>query len=140
MSKLLTDLLGEADGVGGQIINAQDDRLSDIIPDAVDEFSEITKKILATCEADRDQVQEVIDIFLTPLRDGQDVPRVYIEGLVQCLQTKSTISLTAVRLLDAKTRLLQAMKAGTILINNNSVGGDGSELVSILNDARIDDA
>lgn len=104
------------------------------------EFDNISGEILGTWRSDRDQIQEVIDIYLNVVRGGGDLPRVYVEMLVKALEVKSNTSITAVKLLDAKTRLLQALKGGTSVMiqNNNAVVGDG-DLTKLLSEPMSGD-
>lgn len=118
------------------IIQAQTD-----LPDKKDEIEEqrisilkdfdiVGAEILGTWRDDRRQTQEVIDILLGLLSSGT-LGATGLESLVQALAVKANTSLTAVKLLDSKTRLLQAAK-NQILVQNN-IGGSNEELTALLN-------
>lgn len=107
------------------------------------EFDGISGEILGTWRQDRDQTQEAIDILMNIVRAGVGAERVHYEMLVKALEVKANTSITAVKLLDAKTRLLQALKGGTsVLINNtNTAAANASEgeLTRLLSEPMRDD-
>lgn len=139
---------------GGQVIRAAipvagavpendpNSQILEILTQMRKDFENVSGEILGTWREDRTQIQEVIDIYLNVVRAGGDIPRVYIESLVKALEVKANTSITAVKLLDAKTRLLQALKGGTSVMitnNNNNANVAEGELTKLLTEPLADD-
>ena len=108
--------------------------VNDMLQQVKREFDNVGKKILDNYEADRDQQEGVIQTLLGMMGSGDNPPRVVVEGLVQLLGTKASTSMTAVKLLEVKTKLLAALKGG-LTINNTNVAtaiGTDAELTEFL--------
>ena len=95
------------------------------------DFDLVSDEILGTWRDDRRQTQEVIDLLLGRVR-GENAARVDVEGLVQALSVKSDSGMIAVKLLEAKTRLLAATKNQVNIQTNVINHNDKSELIKIL--------
>lgn len=131
---------------------ADQDELMNVAAQVKKDSDMISGEILSTWRDDRAQIQKVIETLLPHLEaathingEGNPVagpPRVYVEALVQLLDTKASTGLTAVKLLDARTRLLAAMKPHIVVNNNNNNSGPGldADLVKILKESGPTDA
>lgn len=100
------------------------------------EFETISADVLGQWKADRDQIQQVIDLFIESVGDDPNTAaRPIVEGLVELLNTKVNSSMTAIKLLEVKTKLLMAIKStSSVVINNQNAvaGGQNSELTDLL--------
>jgi hypothetical protein len=118
-------------------VDAQDTVLQNLIQSAVKDFDEVGKEVLNKWREDRAEVQVVIDHLRDAVinRAVQNatgaVPSVYVESLVNALEVKGNMSLTAVKALEAKTRLLAAMRGGVNILNQQNVTPSG-ELERVL--------
>lgn len=119
--------------------------ISEMLQKIKNEFDTIKGRVLESWESDRAQTQTVIDILFNDLQSmGAQTPRVYIEGLVKLLEVKSNSNITPVKLLDAQTRLLQAIKGGAgVVINNSASAAAGAstngELTKLLSEPAVSD-
>ena len=110
----------------------------DVLKRTIAEHDTVGDQILGKWKADNEQLQTVINIFLEQVRDGDRAPaREVVEGLVQLLGTKAKTSMTAVKYLESKTKLLAAMKGNINIINSNSnsndtIVGTNAELTDLL--------
>lgn len=93
------------------------------------QFDQVADVITNSYQGDRHQAQTLIDLLMPPVTDGNinDVSRGHLDNLVRLVEVKANMTITMVRMLDARTRLLQAVKGGTSLIINNSNGASSDE-------------
>lgn len=101
----------------------------------------VVDEILNGVRADRQEVQDTIILLRSQvdlaINNNANPPRMYIEGLVKALEVKTTINMTAVKAMEAKSKLIAATKAGLVINNSNSAQssvtqGVDQTLVSIL--------
>ncbi len=98
----------------------------------------VTDEVIMACRHDRAETQSVIDMlrakFIDDLSQNRDSTRHIVEGLVTALQAKASINSTAIRALDARTKLIGATRAG-LTVNNNNIAGSvtAAELHAALN-------
>src|SRR6185436_14193794 len=111
------------------------------IPPAVDvikyheRLDAVTDEILNACRADRQESQDVINLYRGAIDNanlaGRDPARMYVDGLVKAIEVKSNINMTAVKVLEANAKMLAATKAGGTLIQNNINQTNGSSDVDL---------
>jgi len=94
-----------------------------------DRLHTVTEEVLQACRHDRQEAQDTINMLKKEIDDHKtnkqnvDIPRIYIEGLVQAIEVKSGINQTAVKMMEVNAKMIAAARAGTnvnILNNNNS--------------------
>jgi len=127
-----------ADRVDLAAADAQDSMLQRLLQSALKDFDEVGKEVLDKWRVDRHEVQEVIDhlkdavINRAVQNAAGSVPGVYIESLVKALEVKGNMSLTAVKAMDAKTRLLAALRGGVNILNQQNNVTPSGELERVL--------
>lgn len=120
-----------------EVVEECEDDGPNILKKILKDFETVGAEILGKWREDRDQIQNVIDLLLPIVRGNNDVARVHWEVLGQLLDTKASTSLTAVKLLDAKTRLLATTKIQ--ILNQNGEQSASSELDRVLAQPVDDD-
>lgn len=95
---------------------------------AVNQHEAVVAKILANLDADRAETQKAINICFDRIEGNTDAKAAFIESLVQALKVKSDTNLTAVRALDATSKLIAAIKAKV----EKTEEVDAAELSSLL--------
>jgi hypothetical protein len=113
-----------------KIINASDsnDSVEQPVVDVREQFEQmkvVTEEILQGTRADRQEAQDVIILLRSEIDKsiaaGHNPSRMYVDNLVKALEVKTTINMTAVKIMEAKAKLLAATKAGIIVKNNNNI-------------------
>lgn len=107
----------------------------------LDRLDGVTEEVLNACRADRQEAQDVILLLRSQINDAitnnKQPSRMWVDGLVKAVEVKSTVNMTAVKIIEANAKILAATKAGsTIQVNNNNVtvaGGD-KDLEKILDE------
>jgi len=112
-----------------------------ILSKYLDKMDIVTNEVLVSCKADRQEAQQIIDLFLSKINAATAAPpsRMYVDGLVKAIEVKSNINMTAVKIMDTNAKMIAATKAG-IVINNNTQVNHSNELTDILNSAPTDEA
>lgn len=110
-----------------------------------EQLETVSKEVLEGTRADRQEVQDVITLMLNEINksiqaNGQPA-RMYLDNITKALEVKSNINMTAVKVLEARAKLLAATRAGTIINNmnnnaNNNLVGLDQELDGILARSR----
>ncbi len=103
----------------------------------------VTDEILTACRADRQEAQDVIhllrDQIEQSLNKNQLPSRMYIDGLVQAVEVKANINMTAVKIIEANAKMLAATKVtgNNVMVNNNlnvANGANDGDLERILSE------
>lgn len=94
-------------------------------------LDDVTDEILASCRSDRQEAQDVINMFRNEIEQSinQNRPpqRMYVDGLVQAVEVKANINMTAVKIIEANAKMLAATKVtGNVMVNNVNVAGGGA--------------
>ena len=107
----------------------------------LDKMDAVTNEVLVSCKADRQEAQQIIDLFLSKIHAATVAPpsRMYVDGLVKAIEVKSNINMAAVKIMDTNAKMIAATKAG-IVINNNTQVNHSRELADILNSIPTDEA
>lgn len=102
------------------------------IPRVVADFEGDSAEILDCWRRDRAEASEIIEMCRTQIvAAGNAVQRVYVEAMVQALQVKADANQTAVRVLDARSKLLAALKT-QLRPKETGATGLNSELTKLL--------
>ena len=103
----------------------------------------LSKNILQKWEGDREQLESTIQSFITAMgNDPNTAARPVVEGLVALLETKINSTAIAVKLFEANSKLMAALKgsAGVVINNQNiAAGGNNAELTELLSSPVEDD-
>ncbi len=96
-----------------------------------DRLDGVTDEILNACRSDRQETQDVISMLRheieQSLNQNKDPARMFVDGLVKAIEVKANINMTAVKMMEANSKMLAAIKASTnVQVNNQQVnlGGD----------------
>ena len=100
------------------------------------QYGAVFEEIIKNYKKDREQAQEVIDLFMDTVAAGGKVPRVYIEKIADAVRAKNEIAQTAIRALDSLPKLLSATKNNEMFVNNSGVSFDAANLKAILEAAK----
>lgn len=98
----------------------------------LNKLDSVTDEILDACRSDRQEAQDVINMFRNEIEQSinQSRPpsRMYVDGLVQAVEVKANINMTAVKILEANAKMLAATKVtgNNVMVNNNVSMGSGS--------------
>lgn len=110
----------------------------EFVKELVSEYKSVGQEILTSWRADRAEAQDAIDLCKNEIEkaiSANTTPgRVYVEGLIQAIEVKSSTNTNAVKLIETGSKLAAAIK-GRISINNNVTNissGINAELNSIL--------
>lgn len=105
----------------------------------------VTDEILDACRSDRQEAQEVINMFRREIEGAANknqVPRMYVDGLVKAVEVKANINMTAVKMMEANAKMLASTKATTnIQVNsqNVNVASNDQDLERILDEPMTPD-
>ena len=104
------------------------------------QYGAVFGEIIANYKTDRDQAQDVIDMFMTVISSGGKVPRIYLEKVADAVRAKNEIAQTAIRALDSLPKLISATK-GNDLFTGGGAGAsfDSDGLRAILAEAQNSD-
>lgn len=107
-----------------------------------EQMDSVAEEVLQGTRADRQEAQDAINLMRTEIdkaiTGGHNPSRMYVDNLVKALEVKTTINMTAVKVLEAKAKLLAATKAGISIQNNTQVNnanvqqGGSDDLVDLL--------
>lgn len=111
-------------------VNAPEAVVPNDISKKLKQLDEVTERILKSCEDDRSQAQEAIDLIKGEIERTLDAqnrpPAAFVEGLIKAIEVKAGINLTAVKIMEANAKMLAATKTGSSVTvnNNNSISSD----------------
>lgn len=113
----------------------------------LDRLDGVTDEVLNACRSDRQEAQEVILLLRSQINEAitnnKQPSRMWVDGLVKAVEVKSTVNMTAVKIIEANAKILAATKAsGTnVQVNNNSVtvAGTDMDLEKILDEPLTSD-
>ncbi len=87
-----------------------------------EQFDVVTDEILQGTRSDRQETQDTIVLLRTEVDKAiaahKDPARMYVDNLVKALEVKATINQTAVKMMEAKAKLLAATKGGVTIQTN----------------------
>lgn len=95
------------------------------------QFKNVADTVLNNYNADRNQIEGVIQFLDQMVQMGPKTPRVYVEMLVAALRTKTETNTNAVKLLDSLAKLLSAGKGTSVFVNQGQ-SFDSSDLKKLL--------
>ena len=125
----------------------KEDATARLLNSIAEDYNDVGQEIIDSWRKNNTEIQAVIDHLKDALLDGSVVsaqtgaiPGVYLEQLVKAMDVKSNMSMTVVKVLEAKTKLLAASKSGSGTRNSVNVNiTTPSELDSILSQPVDDD-
>src|SRR5690606_4084644 len=95
----------------------------------------LTEQVLSNCAADREEATAAIDMIKS-LINSQDkvVHGGTISRLIQAIDTRSSVTMTVVKMLETQAKILSARKGPSKQINNNTTttAVGNNTLISIL--------
>lgn len=101
----------------------------------------VTEEILQGTRADRQECQDTINLLRgeidKAIGGGSQPQRMYVDNLVSALEVKATVNMTAVKIMEAKAKLLAATKAGTVI--QNQITNANSNVNTGVNDKMLSD-
>lgn len=96
----------------------------------LDLTEDVTNDVLAACRSDRQEAQDVINIYKKAIEDAQNhnspPARMWVDGLVKAVEVKAGINGNAIKALEANAKMLAATKAGTQINQQINVGDAGN--------------
>ena len=108
------------------------------------QMDEMNEEILQAARADRQEVQDVINVYKNEIDKAvaaNAVPsRGYLDNIVKALEVKATVNMTAIKAMEVKVKMLAATKAGvSVNVQNNNVanaqaGSTDPGLIDLLNE------
>jgi len=108
----------------------------------MDRLDDVTEEVLAACRSDRQEAQDVINIYKKAIEDAQQAKhppaRMWVDGLVKAVEVKAGINGNAVKVIEANAKMLAATKAGTMLNQQINIG-DGAQLDDVLSQELSED-
>lgn len=92
----------------------------------------VTDEILNACRSDRQEAQDVINMLRgeidKSLNKSQAPSRMFVDGLVKAVEVKANINMTAVKMMEANSKMLAAMKATmNVQVTNQNVNVTASD-------------
>lgn len=98
----------------------------------LDRLDGVTDEILGACRSDRQEAQDVIQMFRQEieqaLNQNKAPSRMFVDGLVKAVEVKANINMTAVKMMEANAKMLASMKATTsVQVNNQNVSLTGND-------------
>jgi hypothetical protein len=112
------------------------------------QFDIVTDEILQGARSDRQETQDAINLMRgeidKAINGGAHPSRMYVDNLVKALEVKATINQTAVKIMEAKAKMLAATKVG-ISVNTNiqtnvATGSSDQGLVDLLSKNPLHDS
>jgi len=118
------------------------------IKEQFEQFDAIAVEVIQGTRHDRQETQDAINLCRQEINkavnNGGNPSRMWLDNLTKALEIKATINLTAIKALEAKTKLLAATKAGvqvqnnTLIQNANVSTQADKSLVELLNSNPLD--
>jgi hypothetical protein len=119
------------------------DGTAEIAPEDAPDLSEanlkllddVTTEVLCGHRADRQEAQDVITMLRAQVDMHHNVnkqaPNVYVENLVKAIEVKAGISHNAIKVLEARAKMLAALRnKGTVINNNNNNAANAANSVN----------
>lgn len=98
-----------------------------LVDKTIAQFDAIGDEVVKNTKADREKITELIDDMQShALGEGANISGVALEALVNAHNTRATMTLTLVKLLDSRSKLVAALKAQTSITNNVLNANDGT--------------
>jgi hypothetical protein len=107
-----------------------------------EQMDAVTDEVLQAARADRQEAQDVITLCRLEIdksiNSNHNPARMFVDNLVKALEVKTTVNMTVVKIMEAKSKLLAATKAAATINNNTQVNnvnptvGVDSSLIDIL--------
>jgi hypothetical protein len=116
-----------------EIINTDEARKPIDINKYLDRLDGVTEEVLNACRADRQEAQDVILMLRNEIdeaiKNNKQPSRMYVDGLVKAVEVKSTINMTAVKIIEANAKVLAATKvtSTSVQVNNNTLNVNGAD-------------
>lgn len=110
-----------------------------------DRLDGVTDEILGACRSDRQEVQDTIQLCRGQIDDaiqkGREPARMFVDGLVKAIEVKANVNMTAVKMMEANSKMLAAIKAsGGIQVNNQNLSVvNNHDLEQILDQPMTDE-
>jgi hypothetical protein len=103
-------------------------------------LDEVTESVLAACDADRKETQNVINTYRTAIDNaidsGEEPLRMWVDGLVKAVEVKAGINTTAVKMMEATAKMLAATKSS---IQINQQFNNPTSLTDLLDEPITDE-
>lgn len=112
--------------------------LADKYTGVIKKFGQVADQILNTYQQDRAQIQEAIDHYKDVVTTGGKVPRAYVEGWTQALQTLANTNSSAVKVLDSFAKFMAAGKNSEVF-NKVNVNFNTADLLALLDKDKYPD-
>lgn len=102
----------------------------------------VTDEILQGTRTDRQEAQDVIVLMRREIDKAisanQNPPRMYMDNIVKALEVKTTVNMTAVKVLEARAKMIAATKAGIVLQNNNQINNNNDNSNGGVDDSLLE--